>query len=358
MSKNVVSDALLLVTKNLSNTSFILSNPSTQSCRNAPYMEILIQVNEGDTAYEIYNTYLKNRNNVLTCNDADLLEIPVTSPYYYRLIDKNDKRNYICDQQIYVLGDTSSVEGAPEYLNLRFKNCPSVICQIPGGNSVTPGSSTDPYTVSQVSRNTVFVYYPGQPIYFLVDTRNNSANEYGCQIYVMQSFCQQKYPVNINNLQSLGSVLSDSKVVGDYTLPEGVCFAYCVLDSNTQLELVSDSTAFLMQDALSNSYTYLDPKYSDFLYKQQKALQEQNLENAESYTMSTTVILKSSNDNTNVSTESKSFLSSNFQTVLNDASQSLKDSETKAISEFKGSVSDKNFTMMSSFTLKKDPKHN
>jgi hypothetical protein len=132
-------------------------------------MELIFQIDETDTSYTIYNTFLKYTSEdyaYVETHDASQLIIPVTSQYYYKLIYTNDKRYYTCDQQIYY-GYTSNATG-PDTLYFYYKNNKKAICKLPNGNTVTPGSG-GAYTVSEVSRNSVFTYYSGTTVYLLID---------------------------------------------------------------------------------------------------------------------------------------------------------------------------------------------
>lgn len=266
---DVFSRAILNSTLNLNDDSCFVSNSLNESCRNAPYMDIIVKVNHDDKDYEVYNTYVKNRNNVIVTTDGDQLQIDQESGDYYQLIQINDKRFYMCDQQIWITKDKTS--DIPEYLNFHFKNCDAAICTLPNINKI-PSIISSPYTESQVTRKSVFTYYPSRPVSFLMDYRNKTKNEYGFAIYIMQSYCKQKLPLTNDQLAQLGSILSNEHATNGNTLPQDVVYAYSILSPSTTLYVVSDSTAYLMNDALNNTYVYLDPKYSSVLYEQQKQL--------------------------------------------------------------------------------------
>jgi hypothetical protein len=203
-NKIVPSDANLFVT-----------NQSTSSTRFSPYMELIFQIYETDTSYAIYNTFLKYTSEdvaYVEIHDANQLIIPNKSEYYYKLIYTNDKRYYTCDQQIYY-GYTSTTTG-PDTLYFYYKNNIKAICKVPNGNAVTP-SSGGAYTVSEVSRNSVFTYYSGTTVYLLIDFNNSLNTTYGFTIFIMQSYTTQIYPVTSNNLTELASVLENKEIVGD-----------------------------------------------------------------------------------------------------------------------------------------------
>lgn len=252
-----------------SGANLYVTNQVTSSTRYSPYMELIFQINEGDTQYAIYNTFLKYTSDDLAyaeTNDSSQLIIPPRTDQYYSVYYINDKRYYTCDQQIYY-GFTSTTTG-PSTLYFRYKNNPKGVLKIPNGNAVTP-SSGGAYTVNQVTRNTVFSYYPGTTIYLLIDFGNSMKTKYGFTIFVMQSYTTQVYPVDQNSLTVLGSILADEKIVGKgHTIPSTFIYSYLVLPKNITLQVVSVGTAYLTQDGLNNSYTYLDPTYSNQVYEQ------------------------------------------------------------------------------------------
>jgi hypothetical protein len=248
-----------------SDINFLFSNPLTVSTRFSPYMEIIVQLASTDTDYSIFNTFLKYTSEDLypvVTNDADQLVIPLTSPYYYKLIYKNDKRNYICDSQIYY----STVNTDAISIDFKYKHNSNAICRIPNGNTVAPSTGVA-YSVSEVTRNSIFFYYPGTTIYLLIDFSNSRSTTYGFSIFIMQSYTQQIYDVTSNNLNNLSQYLNDTKIVGEgNTIPSSFVYSYMVLNKVTTLTAVSVNTAYLLQDGLKNSYVFLDPEYSNNIY--------------------------------------------------------------------------------------------
>jgi hypothetical protein len=252
-----------------SDANLFITNQSTSSTRFSPYMELIFQISESDTDYAIYNTFLKYTSEDLAyveTNNADQLIIPPKSTEYYKLIYTNDKRYYTCDQQIYY-GFTNDAIG-PDTLYFTYKNNFKAICKVPNGNAVTP-SSGGPYTVSNVSRNSIFTYYSGTTVYLLIDFNNSLNTNYGFSIFIMQSYTRQVYPVSSSNLTELANVLEDEKIVGSgNTIPSNFVYSYSILAKNLTLQAVSVGTAYLLQDGLNNSYVFLDPTYSDVIYEQ------------------------------------------------------------------------------------------
>jgi hypothetical protein len=252
-----------------STANLFLTNQSTSSTRFSPYMELIFQIEETDTSYAIYNTFLKYVSEdvaYVETHDASQLIIPPKSDYYYALIYVNDKRYYTCDQQIYY-GYTSSTTG-PDTLYFKYKNNQKAICKLPNGNAVTP-SSGGAYTVSDVNRNSIFTYYSGTTVYLLIDFNNSLNTTYGFTIFIMQSYTTQIYPVTSNNLTELAPVLENQEIVGSgNTIPSNFVYSYLILPKNITLQAVSVETAYLIQDGLNNSYVYLDPSFSNTIYSQ------------------------------------------------------------------------------------------
>jgi len=273
MSTSVSYEDMLLLSlgnKTLpSGQNLFVTNQTTSSTRYSPYMELIFQINETDTSYAIYNTFLKYTSEDLAyveTNVADQLVIPIRSDYYYKLVYKNDKRYYTCDQQIYS-GFTSTTTG-PDTLYFYYKNNKKAICKLPNGNAVTP-STGGVYTTSEVDRNSIFTYYPGTTVYLLIDFNNSLNTTYGFTIYIMQSYARQIYPVSSSNLSELSTVLNDVAIVGEgNTIPHNFVYSYLVLPKTISLQAVSVGKAYLLQDGLNNSYVFLDPLYSNVIYDQ------------------------------------------------------------------------------------------
>lgn len=266
--------------------NFYFTNRFNTSTRNSPYMELIFQINEGDTEYAIYNTFLKYTSNnlsIVETNDADQIIIPPTSKDYYRLEYMNDKRFYTCDSQMYY-GFTESSFGPPN-LYFSYKNCLNAILQVPNGNGVYP-SSGGAYTVSNVSRYAIFWYYPATTVYLLIDFNNSMNTSYGFSIFVMQSFCKQIYPVTEEGLNTLNEVLINPDIVGsDNVLPTNWIYSYSILNKDFYLNAVSIGTAYQTQDGLSNTYTYVDPSYCNQIYEQYTTKQDLVFVNSKSTTL-------------------------------------------------------------------------
>jgi len=310
--------------------NFFFTNSLSTSSRNSPYMELIFQLNEGDTEYAIYNSFLKytsQDDDFIETNDADQLIIPPTSKDYYRLIYKNDKRFYTCDTQMYY-GFTDTSIGPPT-LYFSYKNCPNAILKIPNGNGVLP-STGGAYTVSNVSRNAIFWYYPSTTVYLLIDFNNSLNTIYGFTIFVMQSYCKQIYPVTIEKLSTLNEVLIDPLIVGsDGVLPKNWIYSYLILNKQFYLNAVSIGTAYQTQDGVSNTYTYVDPNYCNTIYEQVTTKQDLIFINAKSTTLCKTTF----KNNTQSVTASASATATSTGTTLTDSFQSSADSSINIAQE-------------------------
>ncbi len=92
------------------------------------------------------------------------------------------------------------------------------------------------YHEHQVSRDTVFRYEAGKPVYELIDSEGH--------VYVMQSYSVEKAKQTERSLSKLG---------GKLNLPKGWQFKTGVLKQTTDLKTV-DKKAEVIQDNLGNSY--------------------------------------------------------------------------------------------------------
>jgi len=251
--------------------NFFLTNLSSVSTRGTPYMEIIVQLTETDTSYAIYNNvlkYLSDDNFFTTTCNSDELVIPDQSESYYKLINKNDKRVYCCDNQVYYAN--KALAYTPSNLYFKYKNSDYGQLTIPSGNLETPNSDTYSYAINSVSRNTIFYYYTGTTVYTLIDFTNSQNTSYGFTIYIMQSYSNQiSDSVSFAALPNLYPVLMNETIVGSgNSIPKNWLYTYFVLDENTSIQAVSVGTAYLTQDGLRNSYVFLDPTYSSVIYDQ------------------------------------------------------------------------------------------
>jgi hypothetical protein len=250
--------------------NFFITNLSSVSTRGTPYMEIIVQLTETDTSYAIYNNvlkYLSDYNFFTTTCNSDELVIPDKSELYYKLINKNDKRVYCCDNQVYYANKALAYN--PSNLYFKYKNSEYGQLTIPSGNLQTPNPNTNSYVINYVSRNTIFYYYTGTTVYTLIDFTNSQNTSYGFTIYIMQSYCNQVLEgVSFATLPNLYPILMDESIVGSgNTLPKNWLYTYFVLDKGTTLQAVSVGTAYITQDGLKNSYVFLDPTYSNIVYE-------------------------------------------------------------------------------------------
>ena len=255
-----------------SDNTFYLTNSFSNSTRGTPYMEIIVQLSETDTTYAVYNNvlkYLGSNEFFTTTNNADEIDIPEQTNNYYKLIYKNDKRVYTCDNQVYY--GNIATQYTPSNLYFNFKNSNYGQLTIPAGNQETPNSDTNAYAINSVDRNSIFYYYSGTTVYTLIDFTNSQNTSYGFTIYIMQSYCNQvSDSVTFATLPHLYGTLMDENIVGSgNTIPKNWLYTYFTISKDQQyVEAVSVGTAYLTQDGCKNSYVFLDPTYSNILYEQ------------------------------------------------------------------------------------------
>ena len=215
---------------------------SSDNIRYTPYFELLVPIE--NSQYNVYSNY--DCQNTINTNDGSQVIVKNTN------IVINDKRFWTMDQLSQV--SSSPPSGVNMYETVRFKNYPKLRANFKFTAQLTPGSGK-PYTVSQVSRQTIWIYKPQLPVYMLINNEDDVLS-----IYVMQSYTNQVLTdLNPSNLTYLGSKLK---------LPKGWIFAYTILDSETYLKVVSVGTAYLVQDDAKNSYQYLDTLYAPWFYQQ------------------------------------------------------------------------------------------
>jgi len=215
---------------------------STDRIRYGPYFELLFPIS-GSSEYNVYSNF-DCQNTINTNDGAQLL---IKNPN----VVINDKRFWTVDRLIQV--SSSAPSGVNSYINVKFKQNPKLKATFKFTAQVLP--SNGEYSVSQVTRQTIWVYNPQTPVYLLINTSGSVLS-----IYVMQSYTNQVYSdLNQTNLPYLGSRMD---------IPKGWTFAYIILDIDTYLKVVSTETAYLVQDSAKNSYQYLDPLYAPWLYEQ------------------------------------------------------------------------------------------
>lgn len=259
-----------------SDVNLYITNEFSVSTRGTPYMEVIVQLTETDTSYAVYNNmlkYLSDNNFFTTTNSADELIIPDQSESYYKLIHKNDKRVYCCDNQVYY--GNKALAYTPSNLYFKYKNSDYGQVTIPSGNLQTPNPDTAAYVINSIQRNSIFYYYSGTTVYTLIDFTNSLNTSYGFTIYIMQSYANQVInTVSFATLSNLYPVLMNESTVGSgNTIPKNWLYTYFVLDKTISLEAVSVGTAYFLQDGLKNSYIFLDPAYSSVIYDQTLATQ-------------------------------------------------------------------------------------
>lgn len=212
-----------------------------------PYMELLIPAGEG--LYYVYSS--TNADSYFFTTDSSKLQIDNDQ------ILQNPFRFYMWNTTIFNLA-VETTDEFPSEKTFKFKNAlDSNIVQRMELKASTVVGSGDPYTVSTVNRNTIYVYYPSSILYCLIDTNTK-------QIYVMQTGNNQKtglHPLTPENMIFTQQLLGDS-------LPEGFIFTSTQLGNNDTVLVVSSplSPAQLIQDSLGNSYQLALPEYAKVLY--------------------------------------------------------------------------------------------
>lgn len=207
-----------------------------------PYMELIIPVSS--TTSNVYSNY--DCQNSINTNDGSQLNIKNPA------VTVNDKRFWLMDQIIELAPTLPS--NTNDYISVKFKTNSKLKANFKFTAQVQP-SSGGAYTVSEVTRQTIWVYNPLATIYLLINYCDNQL-----KIYAMQTYCNQVLPdLNPYNLPYLGSKMN---------LPKGWTYAYIVNDGSTYFKVVSTETAYVVQDEFNNTYQYVDPTYESTLYQQ------------------------------------------------------------------------------------------
>jgi hypothetical protein len=138
----------------------------------------------------------------------------------------------------------------------------------------------------------------------------------------MQSYCKQVFPVTLEQLNTLDSILINPEIVGpENVLPNNWIYSYLILNKETYLNAVSIGTAYQTQDGLNNTYTFLDPEYSNQIYDQYLTSQDLIKIDAKSTTLCKTIF----KNNTETLTASASATASATGNNIIDAFQSSAD---------------------------------
>ena len=151
--------------------------------------------------------------------------------------------------------------------------------------SVALGVPAGYYVTSQVTRETLYIYYASTPIFILIDSNDttNSTTNFPQtsrpKLYIMQSPSNNYFKdININNLSLLkpqlqlpaGEQPAGSGNVDYVPMPDGfnyvvytIPYDYCVF-----IVATLNTLAYVIQDGCDNTYQYADPQYNQFLYDQ------------------------------------------------------------------------------------------
>jgi hypothetical protein len=201
------------------------------------------------------------KNNATTCDINELIIPDHNLPHYSKFIYANTHRFFIADMTI---SFGNPVGQGPDILYFKYKKS-DMNFAIHKTVSFPYNPNENSYIINTINRNNIWVYYPYTQVYMLINVCDN-VNSYGFSIWIMVGYTTQKYPLTLELLPYLGSYLVDCNIVGFNILPNNLTYSMINLNSNTYLNVVAVSTAQIMQDALNNTYQYLDPTYCDFLY--------------------------------------------------------------------------------------------
>lgn len=182
------------------------------------------------TALEVYNTYGINDCPADAWTDVSAAQIQ--SETGVDLVELNGPRVWMMDE----------FSGNTELLDPTVKNLDGVEMRLAGVLNIATRdlpafvSGSSPYEVGPVTRNTVWIYDGGKPLYQLIDPQG--------RIFVMQSFSQEIAPLTFADLPTLGSRLD---------LPDGWVYREAVPTERVDVVAV-DGVAQVTQDELKNSY--------------------------------------------------------------------------------------------------------
>jgi hypothetical protein len=222
---------------------------------NFQYCEVLIDVPGSTQGKPVFNTTgYDDCSNFSTLTGAAIVKAyndiytdgnPYGLPYGTdgaKGILQDWPRNWVYDSASEMI-----VPGTTSYLVLDVPNVPDDTTF--GFVAFNTNITGDPYIASDVQRNATWTYNSGNLIYQLTDPTGN--------LYVMQSYARFIDPdLNIEDLQNAAYMTS----VLD--LPSG--WSYSVAQLTQEFQNISMGNAFLIQDALGNSYMQLVPGVSSY----------------------------------------------------------------------------------------------
>lgn len=243
----MIAKAMLKISnenKEINGINYTSFGGSSINLIDVPYMELLIP-DDSNEKYYVYSS--TNGDGRLFTTNSNELVIEDSR------IFQNPFRFYVLNSIIFNLS-VETTEQFPETKEFSFKN--GTVKQQMELRAATVPSQDGAYVPTTISRNTIYVYYPGTTVYTLVDTKTSN-------IYVMQTGNNQKVtnPLTYNNMINIQLTLSD-------TLPEGMLFLSSQIPDDQTVCVVSSPKypAVLMQDVLGNSYQLADKEYAKCLY--------------------------------------------------------------------------------------------
>ena len=237
-----------------------VSNKFDQTTKGKAYLELYFWIGDEITLYNSFVNY-SMKNNATTCDVNELIIPEHNLPHYIKFVYANTHRFFIADMTISFGGPVGQ---GPDILYFKYKNS-NMNFAIHKTVSFPYNPNEGTYIINTINRSNIWVYYPYTQVYMLIH-QNDKLNSYGFSIWILVGYTTQKYPLTLELLPYLGTYLVDSNIVGLNTLPNDLIYSMINLSSDTYLNVVALSKAQIMQDALNNTYQYLDPTYCDFLY--------------------------------------------------------------------------------------------
>ena len=216
--------------------------------KNSPYLELLYQ----DISNNQYITYVSSNQEASSYSflGSDLVyDAPNVLEESKRIFIYNesfiDKPTFNVDPNVF-----------PNVKYLRIEN--TNLYQMMSIGVATPivEPPVPAYEVQIINRSSIYIYYPGEIIFVLIDSINKS-------IYAMQS-----YNLELDsNLNETSLYLMKEKLIN---IPFG--FTYNLIKVPSNLCIIAVATisqpAIIMRDELGNSYQYLYSNYNPQIYNQ------------------------------------------------------------------------------------------
>ena len=203
---------------------------SMQNVRDLRYCEVIPSVQTGSTV----TTYVYNTLGLNFCPPAKwnaLTEAEVNQEYGSQSAQLNGPRHWVMDS---IVGSGSSTSG-------KTFTFGGIQTQLRGTLTTPVGTPTvgnQFYVPNQVSRNTVFTYDAGKPVFELIAPNGD--------VYVMQSYAQiVDQTLTYKQLSGLSSKLQ---------LPSGWTYTTKTLQQDLKLDTTSTGVAYVVNDNLADSF--------------------------------------------------------------------------------------------------------